>query len=64
MPNRNAMTEMFEEVTIFDKPALFTCGRINRDTVPIAHGAYAPPCDTKSVQKQLIHFGVAVFLQA
>ena len=40
MSNRNAMTEMFEEVTILDKPALFTCGRLDRDTVPKGYHAY------------------------
>jgi len=40
MPSRNAMTENFEEVEILGKPALFTCGRINRDTVPSGYHAY------------------------
>ncbi len=30
----NAMTETFEEVTVLDRPMLFTCGRIDRATVP------------------------------
>lgn len=30
----NAMTEEFEEVTVLDRPMLFTCGRIDRTTVP------------------------------
>lgn len=30
----NAMTEMFEEVTVLGKPMIFTCLRIDRDTVP------------------------------
>jgi len=30
----NARTETFEEIMLFGKPALFTCIRINRDTVP------------------------------
>lgn len=34
MARNNAMTESFEEVTIFDKPALFTPLRINCNTVP------------------------------
>lgn len=34
MARFNAMSESFEEVTIFEKPALFTCLRIDRSTVP------------------------------
>lgn len=30
----NAMTEKFEEVTVLEKPMIFTCLRIDRDTVP------------------------------
>ena len=40
MPSRNAMTETFEEVEILGKPALFTCCRINRDTIPGGYHAY------------------------
>ena len=36
----NAMEERFEEVTICKKPALFTCLRIARDTVPKGYYAY------------------------
>ena len=39
-PAMNAMTEPFEEVTILDKPALFTCARIDRATVPRGYHAY------------------------
>jgi len=39
-PSYNAMTEPFEEVTIFDKPALFTCARIDRASVPRGYYAY------------------------
>jgi hypothetical protein len=38
MERYNALTEDFEEVTILDKPALFTPLRIDRSTVP--HGYY------------------------
>lgn len=34
MARFNAMTEAFEEVTILEKPALFTSLRIDRSTVP------------------------------
>lgn len=35
MSNRyNAMEEKFELVTVFDKPMLFTCIRIDRSSVP------------------------------
>ena len=30
----NARTEKFQHIEVFDKPALFTNGRIARDTVP------------------------------
>ena len=30
----NAKTEKFQHIEVFDKPALFTNGRIARDTVP------------------------------
>ena len=30
----NARTEKFQHLEVFDKPALFTNGRIARDTVP------------------------------
>ena len=32
----NARTEEFQHIEVFDKPALFTNGRIARDTVPKA----------------------------
>lgn len=31
---QDAMKEVFEEVTVLDKPMLFTCQRIDRATVP------------------------------
>ena len=34
MARYNAMEEHFEEITVLDKPALFTGIRIERDTVP------------------------------
>lgn len=34
MARYNAMEERFEEITVLDKPALFTDIRIERDTVP------------------------------
>jgi hypothetical protein len=40
MPKYDAMKEIFEEVTILGKPALFTCGRVNRDTIPSGYHAY------------------------
>ena len=41
MSNRfNAMTEDFTEVTILDKPALFTPIRIDRGTVPDGYHLY------------------------
>ena len=30
----NAMTEKFEDVTVLGHPMLFTCLRVDRDTVP------------------------------
>lgn len=36
----NAMTENFEEVTIFDKPALFSCLRIDSASVPKGYHKY------------------------
>lgn len=36
----NAMKEDFEEVTILDKPALFTSLRIDRNTVPHGYHLY------------------------
>jgi hypothetical protein len=40
MPRYDAMTEDFSEVTIFNKPALFTPSRINRDSVPDGYFLY------------------------
>jgi hypothetical protein len=40
MERYNAMTEDFEEVTILDKPALFTPLRIDRSTVPNGYYLY------------------------
>lgn len=40
MTRYNAMTEDFEEVTILDKPALFTPVRIDRSTVPKGYYLY------------------------
>lgn len=40
MPKYNAMSEVFEEVTIFDKPALFTPIRIDRNTLPNGYHLY------------------------
>lgn len=34
MYRQDAMKEIFEEVTVMDKPMLFTCLRIDRATVP------------------------------
>lgn len=34
MFRKDAMDEVYEEVTVFGKPMLFTCLRIDRDTVP------------------------------
>ncbi len=31
---KDAMAEKFEEVTVFDQPMIFTCLRIDRETVP------------------------------
>ena len=39
-PSFSAMNENFEEVTILDKPALFTCLRIDRASVPRGYYAY------------------------
>ena len=36
----NAMTEDFEEVTILNKPALFTSARIDRSTIPHGYHIY------------------------
>ena len=30
----NAMTEQFEDVTVLGHPMIFTCLRVDRDTVP------------------------------
>lgn len=40
MSQINALDETFNPVTLFDKPALFTCLRIDRDTVPSGLFAY------------------------
>jgi hypothetical protein len=40
MARFNAMTEAYEEVTILDKPALFTSVRIDRNTVPRGYHLY------------------------
>ena len=40
MARFNAMTEHFEEVTILNKPALFTSLRIDRNTVPRGYHYY------------------------
>ena len=40
MSRYNAMTEDFEEVTILDMPALFTPGRIDRNTIPYGYHLY------------------------
>ena len=40
MPRFNAMEESFEEVTILEKPALFTSIRIDRGTVPQGYHLY------------------------
>jgi len=40
MPRYDAMREDFEEVTIFDKSALFTPVRIDRNTVPRGYHLY------------------------
>lgn len=40
MSRFNAMEEDFEEVTILDKPALFTSVRIDRNTVPRDYHLY------------------------
>lgn len=40
MERYNAMNESFEEVTIFDKPALFTPLRVDRSTVPKGYHLY------------------------
>jgi len=40
MARYNAMSENFDEVTILDKPALFTPIRIERDTVPHGYHLY------------------------
>ena len=40
MSRYNAMTEDFEEVTILDKPALFTPARIDRNTIPCGYHLY------------------------
>lgn len=34
MYRQDAMREVFEEVTVLDKPMLFTCQRIDRSTIP------------------------------
>lgn len=36
----NAMEETFEEITVLNKPALFTGGRLDRQTVPVGLYAY------------------------
>ena len=40
MARFNAMTESFEEVEILGNPALFTCIRIDRATVPAGYQLY------------------------
>ena len=38
----NAMTEKFEDVTVLGHPMLFTCARVDRDTVPKGLYVYKP----------------------
>jgi len=40
MAKYNAMIESFEEIEVFDKPALFTPARIDRSTVPSGYYLY------------------------
>ena len=40
MARLNAMEEIFDEVTILEKPALFTCCRIERSTIPKGYEMY------------------------
>jgi len=40
MARYNAMTESFDEVEVFEKPALFTPIRIDRSTVPPGYHLY------------------------
>lgn len=40
MRNLNAREEQFELIELFDKPALFTNNRIDRDTVPDDYHVY------------------------
>jgi len=40
MARANAMTETYEEVEVFQKPALFSCGRIDPSTVPEGYYLY------------------------
>ena len=48
MARFSAMTERFEEVTILEKPALFTCLRIDRNTVPRGYHLYEVRHDDES----------------
>ena len=40
MPRYNAMTEDFEEVTLFSQPCIFTPLRIERSSIPIGYHLY------------------------
>lgn len=40
MSHFDARTHDFEEISLFDKPALFTCLRIDRSTVPRGYHQY------------------------
>jgi hypothetical protein len=46
----NARTEEFQHIEVFDKPALFTNGRIARDTVPKGWYCY-PECQVFFAKK-------------
>jgi hypothetical protein len=48
MPGYNAMVETFEEVTILNKPALFTPIRIDHSSVPRGYHVYSVRHDDDS----------------
>ena len=56
MSNRfDSMEEDFEEVTILGKPALFTCLRLDRNTVPRGYHAYDVRDDCQGNACQIAH---------
>ncbi len=60
--NAMTITEDFEEVTLFDKPALFTHLRIDRATVPRGYYAYDIRHDDDDCQGEAVQIACNIFV--